>query len=344
MAFIDAKNPPNSLRTSCRPESPGKKTGHHQPQDHPLPISSLVATTHTPNSAREVCRHIPSHPQILTLLTQRDALQPETMGGDSASQTAGRRLYDIDSSPTSPFTPGSVWDNDSDDDNSDIDSIQTSFPTSPSTEQPFDRIVHDGRIFCKDILTKNALEVEQSEPQDATTLDDTDAPPIKLHPRLPSQARYIEYLGRLGSPGSRNGVLLTTCLQCAVKGLPCDIKLPSCSRCIRNHEGDICLLQATVKGLERVENWRSGLSHADSKGCDAGLTTSECVPKVSSPNEEQTIIRLATDTEANWARKMERTREVGHRSPLVGYPCMAFEIVPDVSLKSCKTRIMDSCC
>ncbi|PSN70892.1 hypothetical protein BS50DRAFT_570330 [Corynespora cassiicola Philippines] len=39
-----------------------------------------------------------------------------------------------------------------------------------------------------------------------------------------------------------NGFLLTSCLQCVVKGLPCSRKPPYCTRCKRSGYADMCLL------------------------------------------------------------------------------------------------------
>jgi len=41
------------------------------------------------------------------------------------------------------------------------------------------------------------------------------------------------------------------CLQCAVKGLWCDMRIPSCSRCERTGNGNLCLLQRPLFSYEQ---------------------------------------------------------------------------------------------
>ncbi|TKA57880.1 hypothetical protein B0A49_11116 [Cryomyces minteri] len=50
-------------------------------------------------------------------------------------------------------------------------------------------------------------------------------------------------------------VMLTTCLQCDLKHLPCNRGLPACSRCIRANEGESCL----PRRLKTFEDLKAGL-------------------------------------------------------------------------------------
>jgi hypothetical protein len=56
-----------------------------------------------------------------------------------------------------------------------------------------------------------------------------------------------------------------SCLQCVLKQLPCDMRLPYCSRCIRSGHGP-CLVQRDLLARER---WRLGLwtsRHGEGRG------------------------------------------------------------------------------
>ncbi|KAL2351826.1 hypothetical protein BJ546DRAFT_240343 [Cryomyces antarcticus] len=50
-------------------------------------------------------------------------------------------------------------------------------------------------------------------------------------------------------------VVLTTCLQCDLKRLPCNRGLPACSRCIRANEGESCL----PRRLKTFDDLKAGL-------------------------------------------------------------------------------------
>jgi hypothetical protein len=53
-------------------------------------------------------------------------------------------------------------------------------------------------------------------------------------------------------PSKPRLVWITSCLQCTLARLPCSRKHPSCSRCKRKGEGDVCLLRRRKLGEERV--------------------------------------------------------------------------------------------
>jgi hypothetical protein len=52
-------------------------------------------------------------------------------------------------------------------------------------------------------------------------------------------------------------VWITSCLQCTLVGLPCSRTPPSCSRCARKGDGDICLLRRRKMAEERVRGDRT---------------------------------------------------------------------------------------
>ncbi|KAI9704707.1 MAG: hypothetical protein M1820_005455 [Bogoriella megaspora] len=76
-----------------------------------------------------------------------------------------------------------------------------------------------------------------------------------------------------------------SCLQCIVKSLPCDKEHPSCSRCIRNNEGKLCLAQRYMNP--------DGASHVTRK----------------SGGEGNTVIIYFAEGENNLRQRREEMRE-----------------------------------
>lgn len=65
---------------------------------------------------------------------------------------------------------------------------------------------------------------------------------------------------------SKTQYRLLSCLQCAVKGLPCNKAAPSCSRCARNGESAICVVQRLSKMGTKEQNVAVAVHSDDFEG------------------------------------------------------------------------------
>lgn len=88
-----------------------------------------------------------------------------------------------------------------------------------------------------------------------------------------------------GNDNTPSTIDSSSCLQCSLKALPCNKDQPACSRCARA-QAHLCLAQRDLS-----------------------------VGEISSPKRRkrgrlQTLLRLETDDETTWMRKLELEREV----------------------------------
>lgn len=79
-------------------------------------------------------------------------------------------------------------------------------------------------------------------------------------------------------------VWITSCLQCTLAGLPCSRTPPSCSRCTRKGEAEMCLLRRRKLGEERVRGDNMG-------------------------NRLSVLLKLPAQSEV-WAKKLDLAAEV----------------------------------
>jgi hypothetical protein len=130
-------------------------------------------------------------------------------------------------------TPGTQWSS------SDKSSTSESFQSCPSDEPP-------------------ALS-EASEEAKTEYLDDELTPPIDL--RSQADINLIKSLGR-------RELLPIPCLQCVLSNLPCDYKMPHCSRCLRKdtpclaqrpcfHDEKECLGIGLISGFKLLRLWET---------------------------------------------------------------------------------------
>jgi hypothetical protein len=145
-------------------------------------------------------------------------------------------------------------------------------PASPLDHRPQQKEKHAG--------TRLESKIENDdEPQQKQEIK---LKPLPLGVRLDSPADVSEILRR----GKRE-LFPPPCLQCTLKGLPCDEGFPCCSRCVRVDEGEMCLNQRPV--------WSSEVEQDD-----AGLWITRFA-----------LVRFQEDDET-WERKQILEREVCH--------------------------------
>ena len=126
-------------------------------------------------------------------------------------------------------------------------------------------------VYNDDTDECETLSTQESQHSDVVVEPLPQAPPtphdrVKLLPRLPSREVINGPFEERTSPSSRfykiaDGIdspqilQQVSCLQCIVKQLPCDMKIPHCSRCVRSGHGP-CLVQRELLAEER---WEAGL-------------------------------------------------------------------------------------
>jgi hypothetical protein len=125
--------------------------------------------------------------------------------------------------------------------------------------------------------SKIAIDLEKQQQQDEVEFK---IKPLPLGIRLGSPADVAEILRR----GKRE-TMPPPCLQCTLKGLPCDERFPHCSRCARAGEGELCLNQRPL--------WQSEVEQDD---CGFWMM-------------RFTLVRFQEDDET-WARKKKLETEV----------------------------------
>lgn len=134
---------------------------------------------------------------------------------------------------------------------------------SPEEEaEAQDRPSTPSQTIVPQSLTKDVDAESPSKSSELTNLFDAPEHPLKVNPdceSISSVATSVDpptvEIGSSGpdlpcdeilQPKNRAMVWVLSCLQCALKRLPCNKSIPSCSRCVRNNEEDVCLVQITA--------------------------------------------------------------------------------------------------
>ncbi|KAL9093292.1 MAG: hypothetical protein Q9165_004033 [Trypethelium subeluteriae] len=190
-------------------------------------VEEIIPSSGLPRLPTEVKFRTPARPEVGNQ-DPRNQNETQSYGTPSTAFT----------SPFSPFAPSSIWDEEGS--TQDLNSLPSSPPPNISVD-PSHRI-------NTDTLTK---------PQDPASehLSGTNPSPLpgagpkQRHQRSPALALSHQPLSRK-LPSDIPHINRVPCLQCAAAQLSCDLALPSCSRCARRSEAELCLARRWVTAEE----------------------------------------------------------------------------------------------
>ncbi|KAF2404230.1 hypothetical protein EJ06DRAFT_578912 [Trichodelitschia bisporula] len=162
----------------------------------------------------------------------------QTPDGASSEDSTGHLLWTVAGTPLTPDTPYTPCP-----------------PYTPASRSALADITNTASANNKENTVPPTFLLTSTDKTNAIP----QALPLSSTPNRRTLNTPFEHQTPLYSPSAI--FLQVPCLQCVLKRLPCDQRLPSCSRCRRAGDGAVCLVQRVITHQER-EDWGVGFGLA----------------------------------------------------------------------------------